>query len=1321
MNLFTKLKAVLAMLCCCVVAQAQVPFEVTTITDGAFAEGTKWYTVSIGAGKLLLTDTGDATYMELSQTLYTGDDAQLWCFTGDATNGYKLHNKKAGAAKALATPATMSGTNGGTAYAVLAAEGESDKVYAYDFSASENIAGAQGYYIAQHGVDANAMNNRDGKLAFWTKDKDAGSTFIVTPIVASRTILPTDGTLDGTGNWATTFTTTAAPAIKITSNAANINKQITNKWDFRSGQSESATFTFSVPVGYRVSALSFKAKRVGAGSIKVQLGTQSEVELTETAADFNATFTEEQAAVIKVTGANNETEFTELQVSYERTSIVPEDQKDVLVTKPGSGKPPYRIPAIATAKNGNIVIAADYRHPGVGADIGMATNGRLDLHYVLSKDNGATWSEVKTLVEGKGAAAAGQGDEMWVAFGDPIAGADSESDRMIMMSCCGNVSFPAGTRERHQGIARFYSEDGGETWSEPENIAEPIYKQLDERLDGPIKAMFIGSGKMTQSKTVKAGSHYRLYCAALARINDGSFKNFVLYSDDFGGSWSFLGGVDADPIPSGGNEPKAEELPDGSVIISSRTANGRRFNIFHFTNSEKAEGYWGTMAFSGKENNGTEGLQDANGTNGEILIVPVTRKEDNKAMFLVLQSLPFGPQRSNVGIYYKGLSSLSDFAEPEDIAKDWEGRHQASYLASAYSTMTLQNDNTIGFTYEETTYGGAAYTIVYKNYTIEKITDGAYAFRTEAIDLNDFVRAGIDKRVGDLLTNEAYYGTNVGQYKQEAKTAIQTALDTYKNAPTKAGYEALNNAIKNADRVQIEEGKWYRLRNNLYPEKNLQATAAGFTGAQKDEKAENQVFQFRPNENGTYSIYSASINLSIGHTVGTSARVPAVRAAESVGNYQVWSSVEGKSNFTCTNGESGYKGLHLDGSNNLVAWTADADASQWFIEPSDLTPAVPSAWETLQQAIAEAEAFKVSHPAGTSFGTYNHAAIDAALESAKKLSEGNLEALLVAATKALYDAIDSCPVNGLNAFIRIRATQENKPQRPYLTGHNSTVNTSRAAYTTEGDGAETILYYGSDKHLVAYENGYSLSDRSNFAGYNGVSGAGMTFDFAKVADKECFNVFFKDKTRALYCQTDGTNFYTDAGGSAGNNAGYQFDIEVVSALPVVVPATGYTTLYTPVALEVPETLTAYAVAVVDGKAEFTALAGNIPAMTAVVLEGEAGAYKLAVAAEAAPAIETALVGSVKAASVAQGAIYQLDVPAATGLGFYKNTATEVAGFVGYLAEADGAESVLLGKGTGIDSVPSAEKANVWYDLSGRRVENPANGIFINANGKKVLK
>lgn len=383
---------------------------------------------------------------------------------------------------------------------------------------------------------------------------------------------------------------------------------------------------------------------------------------------------------------------------------------------------PYRIPAIAALQDGSLICVADYRWSG--ADIGLVKDGRIDLMMRISRDNGQSWEHPFALIEGKGAQSS---DFMNVAYGDPCIVADRESSKVLIMSCAGNMSFLDGTRGLHQGIARFYSNDGGRSWSRPEDISESIYRLFDKGRFAPAQSMFIASGRILQSRFVKKGRYHRLYCSVLQQIANGVRMNFVLYSDNFGKSWKVLGGVDNPPIERDADEAKVEELPDGSILISSRTdRNGRNFNIFRFTNARRAEGRWGKMAHSGIENGGVH--SERNACNGELMSVPVTRTSDGKRMHLLLQSLPLGPGRRNVGIYYKALDNDDIWSSPEKLAADWDGPFRVTELGSAYSTMVLQPDASIGFLYEESTHfkSWIAYTIVYKKLSVEEITGGRY-------------------------------------------------------------------------------------------------------------------------------------------------------------------------------------------------------------------------------------------------------------------------------------------------------------------------------------------------------------------------------------------------------------------------------------------------------------------------------------------------------------------------------------------------------------------------------------------------------------------
>lgn len=950
MRTITRLYACALSFLCAATAGADVPFKATTLTaDGAFAESTTWYTMKLGSAGSVVTGDDSKGYIELGRSNTTLEDGDLWCFVGDDENGYQIYNKEAGAGKVLAAPAAMSGTEGSTAYVLLKEKNAlGDYKDKWDFSASTDLSNVEGFYLNPHGT-SNFLNNYggNGKLAFWTGGKDQGSTFAIEFAKGMVEVNTSTGAFtSGNSAWNKTWASTATdPQLTLDAGYNNMNTE-NGCIKAMVGRYSPQTYTLSVPTAYTITGYSFdfcKASGTdGAESITVTAGGTA---YTSTDEDQHIAVSglEEPTATFVLSGANKGIVLKNFKVEISRSTTPVEPQFEVFVTG-ASDAVPYRIPAITRAHNGDLIAVADYRYSG--GDIGT---GKLDLRGRISKDNGQTWGDIFTVVRGDDYPDRTQ--LMCVGFGDPCIVADRESDRVLMMSCSGDVMFPNGTREDHQAIARFYSEDNGATWSAPEDIAETIYSQFDNSKIGSAKSMFIGSGRIFQSSTVKVGDYYRLYCSVLFKDIYNVNKNYVLYSDDFGGSWSVLGGVDVAPIPSGGDEPKTEELPDGSILCSSRVTGGRYYNIFSFTNSERAEGAWGTMAFSGESNNGVTAI--GNSCNGEVMILPALRKSDNKEVYIALQSVPFGSGRTNVGIYYKELESLADFDTPANFARDWDGRHQASYIGSAYSTMTLQADNTIGFLYEESTYG-RDFTIVYKNYSLEQITDSLYEYKAD-VDNNAFVSAGVDSKAESVKAN---IGTTVGNIKAASGDAIDNALNAYKSAPSKALYEALNATIANAERVTLTSDVKYRLRNSARSNGTLFLVAqeSKMTAAALDEANENQLFTFLPGEaEGTWRMYSEAQGNYLGATGAVETEIPLVASEAEAIDYLIVSSMEGLSYLSCqapTN--ASYPAVHLAGDNRrLVPWTTGGEASLWYIEPTDIATDIESVETTLTDAAPE--------------------------------------------------------------------------------------------------------------------------------------------------------------------------------------------------------------------------------------------------------------------------------------------------------------------------------------------------------------------------------
>ena len=466
-------------------------------------------------------------------------------------------------------------------------------------------------------------------------------------------------------------------------------------------------------------------------------------------------------------------------------------KQDLYNTSKGDGKvPPYRIPGITTAYNGRLITAA--ARLVCGTDPGY---GEVDVVCRTSDDHGATWSDMILVADGTGEESATK-NIFESAFGDPAIVADRTSSEVLVIAVAGCTVYgnAATTRQNPNMIATIHSTDNGATWGKPVDVTEQIYGLFDS--GNPMQAAFVGGGKVFQSRLVKKDKYYRLYAALCARPNG----NRVVYSDDFGRTWYALGGASALPAP-GGDEPKCEELPDGRVILSSRVAGGRIYNIFSYTDILAAEGEWGSSVKSTFEGAGHNA--GSNSTNGEMLIVPVVCNSDRKEMYLALQSLPTGGGRSHVGIFYKELADASDINNVNALATGWDGFFLVTDKASAYSSMDLQADNRIGMIYEETLTGFGkvknpvstcfpngegqhnfdGFDNIYVAYPLEHITGGAYS---------------INRKVDRRAYLQSYFTAITAEASDEVKAAMVTALEALSTEPTPEEIDALYRLMTSA-------------------------------------------------------------------------------------------------------------------------------------------------------------------------------------------------------------------------------------------------------------------------------------------------------------------------------------------------------------------------------------------------------------------------------------------------------------------------------------------------------------------------------------------
>ncbi len=792
-----------------------VPYRMctTTIENGEFAAGTIWYNLQMTLGKYSLAANGDKQIdLTVEHADYQGDEIHQWCFVKQNDGTYKIYNRAEGTGKLLAAP------KGGTAFPRMMAEGNSDYCYTWNIKKAEQqsngsnvdnaYAGKYPFYLVLSDNPNAVLNNfaGAGKLDFWTGGYDNGS--VIVPYIVEGTFavnletgyLVRADEIDHSNRWQNRWVHNANTGIKF---GTDKNNMTTTTGDVTSGDIQLAsggtscgyTFTFA-NTDYYVSALSFNAAMSSAnGSATLGVGSQSfRISGTEPHPFRLDGLGNGDVSGITVTAANdldNNVVITDMVVSVKRTVRVFVDGINLFPRNATNCM--RRIPAIAvTGKTGRLIAVYDLRHHN--GDLGGASN--IDLQIVTSDDNGATWTSPDFAYGADGKPVTKHNDK-WTrgggysndyitshavdawdsAWGDAAIVGDRESDKVLMVAVGGPIGFFASRRDNTQSAIRWTSMDGGKTWSEPDNITEKIYSLFDgEPRNQKIDGMFFGSGRMCQSRHVKVGEYYRIYSAISSQNEGSNTRNFVVYTDDFGESWHLLGGKEVWPTEGNSDEPKVEELPDGSVILSARTRWGNRnFAIFRYTNPTTGEGRWGDAITTNM------GMGNINACNGEIYILPVRNIETQQKCFMALQSFPFGGSRAMVSIAWKPLAAATDFNDVSAF-HSWNGRYQvcAGGHESTYSTMVLTHDGQIAFFYEENLNG--LLDGIFKKLSIETITDGKYEY---CPDRNNEIAQELTGALVELRTNSAS-GDNA--------EAIDEAGMNYLGEPSYANYIALNRA-----------------------------------------------------------------------------------------------------------------------------------------------------------------------------------------------------------------------------------------------------------------------------------------------------------------------------------------------------------------------------------------------------------------------------------------------------------------------------------------------------------------------------------------------
>lgn len=254
-----------------------------------------------------------------------------------------------------------------------------------------------------------------------------------------------------------------------------------------------------------------------------------------------------------------------------------------------------------------------------------------------------------------------------------------------------------------------------------------------------------------------------------------------------------------------------------------------------------------------------------------------------------------------------------------------------------------------------------------------------------------------------------------------------------------------------------------------------------------------------------------------------------------------------------------------------------------------------------------------------------------------------------------------------------------------------------------------------------YAASYTLTTRPGVAIGNGKTNDGKTM-FHILAGENIINAYGGNDNNILQAY----NSISDAGG--------YWQLEKITSVPVVISDAGYASVGFPFAVQVPAesgVKAYYATAAAGGVLTLTEIEdGIIPAYTGAILTKTGGAEVNLTITTSDKSLENKLVAATaKRTGFAANENYLLakDTNDENKVKFLKATITTVPANKAYLPstniDTEAATALEFGFGselTGIDTAEMDGQKVQYFDLNGRVVLYPSNGVFITNTGKKVF-
>lgn len=692
---------------------------------------------------------------------------------------------------------------------------------------------------------------------------------------------------------------------------------------------------------------------------------------------------------------------------------------------------------------------------------------------------------------------------------------------------------------------------------------------------------------------------------------------------------------------------------------------------------------------------------------------------------------------NNVGFLFKRLNALYN----------QNGTYDAFKLSGTSGDTQRHMNNRNGYlAYWATTEGNAL-----------KVAGSSFKFVAvnnfeETLYKTNLLINSVDKTELDnpFYYSSASYNSLISAYNQY-KSYDETSIGDKKNT----AIEALNNAM-NLEIAELKDGDRVLLRN--YSKTTTYIGCNGSKLTQNTQKASYpNIFTFKKQTDGKWKIYNEYYDMYVGAVPTTSnTGFPMVSGEDNATSYTIESSILGTANIsdkTVNNnpnafwGQSGCNGFHMgDAQYGIVVWETSANCkpSQFYFMKNDINQTMNDIDEAIIEQSNAAKYIGYTTPTEDVINAFNalksstnenHLSNYKALETAIANNNNSI----VKPEVGKYYTIESAVFNG--KYITESYTQKQGDDNQLMSAsYGNNIMPALWQFEPVTDEGKTDLYY-----IKAANSGNCMS--KIHWDYKPMRMVAKTD--ANVGQLDIFSkthVSMPNSVTIVYYTNDDRS-ETNRGTAcikrdSQNGDGYieswnstdsknnNFRILEVTTIPVSISNAGYATINLPMAVTIPSGVKAYT-GQKDGNvinlAEITT--GVIPAETPVIIEANEGQYNFNIDfnnTDAKP--ENGLSGTLMPTTIANDATAYVLGNGSQGIAFYRiNSATDrtIGANKAYATTTEAASNALLfnfgGTTTSINNaVNDQTESNIYYDLNGHRVLYPTQGIFVKANGQKVL-